>query len=145
MAIVMTHRETGNIKTVPTGFSWTTFFFGLIPAAIRGDAKWAGIMALTGLFTLGLAWLVWPFIYNGLYRADLVKKGWSATEASSFEDDFDRQRGSGDSFGDDDPIARYLAKKAADERQLALAGGGSFDPDPPHPAGPTIRTFGRKQ
>ena len=72
---VMLKNEAGLSKEVKVGFSWTTFFFGFIPALIRGDLKWAIIMfllsAVVGSFTFGVgAWVVWivfSFIYNKIY------------------------------------------------------------------------------
>mgnify|MGYP000750606377 CR=1 FL=1 len=77
MAAVLTNRFTGETRVVPTGFSWTTFFFGPFPALFRGDVMWAAVMAGTAFLTMGLAWLVWPFVYNGLHLNRLVAKGFA--------------------------------------------------------------------
>ena len=75
MSVMMTHQITGEQRLAPTGFSWTTLFFGPFPALFRGDILWAVIMAGTALITVGFAWLVWPFLYNGLYQKRLCDKG----------------------------------------------------------------------
>ncbi|MFC9539500.1 DUF2628 domain-containing protein [Lysinibacillus sp. NPDC056959] len=75
----------GLIKEVKVGFSWTTFFFGFIPALFRGDLKWAIIMLILemvfGTFTFGLgAWItgiVFSFIYNKIYIKELIEKGYA--------------------------------------------------------------------
>lgn len=75
----------GVIKEVKVGFSWTTFFFGFIPALFRGDLKWALIMFILqvvfGTFTFGLGsaviGLVFSFIYNKLHIKELIEKGYS--------------------------------------------------------------------
>ncbi|MDL4843262.1 DUF2628 domain-containing protein [Aquibacillus rhizosphaerae] len=77
-------NEAGITKKVKIGFSWTTFFFGFIPALIRGDLKWAVIMfllaAVAGAFTFGVgAWipgLIFSFVYNKLYIKELLEKGY---------------------------------------------------------------------
>ncbi|HWI49942.1 MAG TPA: DUF2628 domain-containing protein [Rummeliibacillus sp.] len=77
-------NDSGLTKEVKIGFSWTTFFFGFIPALFRGDLKWAAIMfilaAVAGVITAGFgAWipgLVFSFIYNKLYIKDLIEKGY---------------------------------------------------------------------
>lgn len=86
MKVVLKH-DTGLVKEVKVGFSWTTFFFGLFVPLIRGDFKWAGIMlllsVLAGALTLGIGsfvvGIVFAFIYNKLYIRDLVEKGYKAT------------------------------------------------------------------
>ena len=80
----------GVVKEVKVGFSWTTFFFGFIPALIRGDLKWALIMVLlagvAGVFTLGVgAWIpgiIFSFIYNKIYIKNLMEKGYTPESES---------------------------------------------------------------
>ena len=75
----------GVVKEVPTGFSWTTLFFGRLPALLRGDLKWGAIQiivnVLVGLFTAGVGvivtWIVFAAIYNGRHEQDLRAAGWS--------------------------------------------------------------------
>ncbi|MBM7602369.1 hypothetical protein JOC75_000339 [Metabacillus crassostreae] len=77
-------NDAGVTKEVKIGFSWTTFFFGFIPALIRGDLKWAAIMFITavvaGAVTLGFgAWIpgiIFSFVYNKVYIKDLLEKGY---------------------------------------------------------------------
>ena len=73
MAAVTVYELNGARKSAPTGFSWTTFFFGFFPALLRGDLKWAAIILVSHIaaayLTLGLGnlilWIVFPCIYNG--------------------------------------------------------------------------------
>ena len=82
--IELRHSTTGVVKEAPTGYSWTTFFFGIFVPLLRGDLKWAVILLLlclaVGLCTAGIGvFLVTPifgFIYNKLYIKDLVEKGY---------------------------------------------------------------------
>jgi len=77
-------NDAGVTKEVKLGFSWTTFFFGFIPALIRGDLKWALIMFITAavasIFTLGFgAWIpgiIFSFVYNKIYIKELLEKGY---------------------------------------------------------------------
>lgn len=75
MSVLMTHQITGEQRLTPTGFSWTTLFFGPFPALFRGDLLWAMIMAGVAVLTVGFAWLVWPFVYNGIHQRRLCDKG----------------------------------------------------------------------
>ena len=83
MRAMLKHSQTGALKDVPLGFSWTTLFFGIFPALFRGDFKNALIMFLLALFTLNLSWLIMPFFYNKMYVTDLVSKGWMPADQMS--------------------------------------------------------------
>lgn len=80
-AIHFQHPLTGEMRTAPIGFSWTTLFFGLFPALFRSDWKWAIIMFLLSLATFGFTWLLFPFIYNKTYAKELIRKGFKAKGA----------------------------------------------------------------
>ena len=69
-------------KEAPVGFSWTTFFLGFFPALLRGDFKWTAIMFFAGLFTAGISWLVFPFIYNRLYITSMIESGYKVKNYS---------------------------------------------------------------
>lgn len=64
------------LKKVPLGFSWTTFFFGGFPALFRQD--WlVGILVIIGcMFTWGFVGIVMSFIYNKMYAKALFNKGY---------------------------------------------------------------------
>ena len=75
MAITL-RNEYGVIKIVPTGFSWTTFFFGFFVPLFRGDIKYFLIMLLLAIFTYGISYFIFPFFYNGIYLRNLLENGW---------------------------------------------------------------------
>ena len=77
-SIVFKNPNTGAIKEAPVGFSWTVFFFGFFPPLFRGDWKWAIIMFLIAMITMGLSGLVFMFIYNKLYIKELIGSGFKA-------------------------------------------------------------------
>jgi len=45
-AVVLRHRETGDLKTTLIGWSWTTLLFGFFVPIVRGDFKWAVLMII---------------------------------------------------------------------------------------------------
>lgn len=69
-------NQFGAMKQVKVGFSWTMLFFGFIVPLIRGDWKWCIVSLLISLVTCGIAWIVFPFIYNKIYIKDLIENGW---------------------------------------------------------------------
>ena len=81
-ATITFKSKTGIVKDAPVGFSWTTFFFGFFPALIRGDWLWAVIIFATSFVTLGVAALVFAFIYNRLYIQSLLKQGYKVKNYS---------------------------------------------------------------
>jgi len=80
----------GVTRNVPTGFSWTTLFFGALPALFRGDLKWAAIQIvvhfLVALATAGfgvvVTWIIFAVIYNARHEQDLKLAGWKERGAS---------------------------------------------------------------
>lgn len=88
-AVKMTHPTTGVVKTGYHGFSWTSFFFGGIPAILRGDLV-VGLLVLVvyialGIFTFSIGsfvvGLIWGLIYNKNYTQRLLEQGYQ------FDDD----------------------------------------------------------
>jgi len=78
--LVMENPNTGIIKKAPVGFSWTTFFFGALPALFRGDMKWFFIQLLIAMFTCGLSAIVFMFIYNKIFIKKLLEKGYKVRD-----------------------------------------------------------------
>lgn len=74
------HPETGIRKTAYVGFELGILFFGPLYPLFRGDFKWFFIMCAVDLFTLGLGFLIFPFIYNKIYLKELLKKGYRVSE-----------------------------------------------------------------
>ena len=89
--IILKHKESGLMKECVTGFSWTTFFFGMIVPLIRGDLKWAMILLALGLiigaFTLGIGAIivniVFAFVYNKIYIRNLMERGFIPADETS--------------------------------------------------------------
>jgi hypothetical protein len=74
--IMMQHPTLGIRKTGFYGFSWTTFFFGGLPALFRGDIIIGLIVIVLGLLTWWIAGIIWAFFYNKQYTLKLIEKGY---------------------------------------------------------------------
>lgn len=70
------------IKRAPVGFSWTTCFFGPLPALFRADWGNFWLIAVLTIFTGGLSNLYFMFVYNKMHIAHLVGEGFKAESAS---------------------------------------------------------------
>ena len=92
MKISLINNE-GVIKEVKLGFSWTTLFFGIFPALLRKDFKWAmimlGISITINLFLFGLGAMItgvlFAFIYNKIYIKNLLTNGYRPVYAAGRE------------------------------------------------------------
>ncbi len=84
--IALTHTN-GLHKEAFIGFSWTSLFFGFIPAIFRGD--FLGVVVYLFLafllitFTAGLGllpfWILWAIFYNKWHTRRLVERGYQIT------------------------------------------------------------------
>lgn len=89
--ITLKHKESGLVKNCVTGFSWTTFFFGLFVPLVRGDLKWAVILFALGMIigvpTFGIGAIgvhtVFAFIYNKIYIRNLMMRGFVPADDKS--------------------------------------------------------------
>ncbi len=100
-SVQMKQKETGIVKNGYYGFSWTSFFFGGLPALFRGDIAYglgvliAGILAAA--FSFGLLWLlvglIWAFIYNKNYTHRLLQSGYEFNDTPANVDDAKRALG----------------------------------------------------
>ena len=80
MTLVLRHPNTGIIKRVKVGFSWTYFFFSIFVPLFRGDLKWFILGAIICICTLGVGDIVLCFIYNRIYTVGLIEKGFRISE-----------------------------------------------------------------
>jgi hypothetical protein len=72
MKLTLYKPKTNITKTIPEGFSWTTFFFGILVMISR--SMWP--QALISFFTFGLANFYYIFTLNRIYRDKLLEEGW---------------------------------------------------------------------
>ena len=84
--IILQNPHSGIIKKAPVGFSWTTLFFGPLPALFRSDFKWFFIQLLCAL-PLGIGFPLFAFIYNKIYIKKCLEAGYKVkfVEGASVE------------------------------------------------------------
>ena len=82
------HHQSGVVKNGYFGFSWTSFFFGGIPALVRGDISGLAVLVcalVIAIPTLGLGalvvFIIWAFVYNKRYTIRLLEKGYVIDDA----------------------------------------------------------------
>lgn len=111
----ITLRRNGATRTIPTGYSWTTMFFGPFPSMLRGH--WPGVWAIVGLDfasllisggILSFADLAVIVIFarwwaghfrNGFLLNTLLADGWSVEDTPA---DFSEIVGAPDAVNDED-------------------------------------------
>ena len=64
------------VKKVSTGYSYKSLIFGWFYPIARGDYKGMWIQLLLCTVTIGLSWLITPFVYNKKYITRLIEKGY---------------------------------------------------------------------
>ncbi|WP_198289579.1 hypothetical protein [Paracoccus sp. N5] len=67
------------MREAPVGISWTTLFFGFIPALLRSDWVGAVIQLVIAFITFGLSGLIFMFLYNKMYLKRLLNEGFEVT------------------------------------------------------------------
>lgn len=76
MNITLHNKHTGAVAEAPTGFSWTSLFFGICVPAIRGDWSSFFKLLLLTIITLGIYHYVFCFKYNKDFIKALIMKGY---------------------------------------------------------------------
>jgi len=66
-------NNAGQQKVVKVGFSWTGLFFGILVPMVRGDWKGFFIWIIIDIVTVGIGWLIFPFVYNKSYIKRIIE------------------------------------------------------------------------
>lgn len=76
MAKLIKFQKGGAIELVKSGFSWPGLFFGCFHLVYRGMVAQFFLWFILAGLTLGIAWFIYPFIANSIYRKYLINHGW---------------------------------------------------------------------
>lgn len=74
--VMLKDPKTGIIKKGFFGFSWTTLFFGGLPAICRGDLVVGILITIASFFTGWIVAIIWAFVYNKRYTLGLIQQGY---------------------------------------------------------------------
>jgi hypothetical protein len=80
--ITFENPKTGSVKEAPIGFSWTTLFFGPLPALFRGHIGVGLAILVIAFITSCISNLVFCFIYNKMYVKHLLSQGFKMVDSS---------------------------------------------------------------
>lgn len=70
-------NQSGVLREVKVGFSWTIFFFGGIPFLFRGMPLHGVAFIIAGLITFGFSNLILSFIGNKMTAKYYLENGYS--------------------------------------------------------------------
>lgn len=97
----LVHGASGLTKTGYYGFSWTTLFFGFLPALFRAD--WitflggVAIYIILAFITWGIgavvASIAWAFMYNRYYTRKLIERGYRLADTDPVNAEAERRLG----------------------------------------------------
>jgi hypothetical protein len=79
--VMLKHPANGIVRKGFFGFSWTTFFFGGLPALFRGDILVGLVSMIASMLTFGLAGIIWAFFYNKHYTLKLIEAGYEFADS----------------------------------------------------------------
>lgn len=74
------HPLNGSSIDVYEGFSWPCFFAGVFWFLVKGMLVMAILAFLLAFVTVGISWLVFPFVANKVHFDQLLKRGYLTRE-----------------------------------------------------------------
>lgn len=69
------NERTGEYRDIPTGFSFTTLFFGPFPMLFRGEIGYFFLVGILAILTGWLSSIFFAFVINGMCKRKLLEKG----------------------------------------------------------------------
>lgn len=73
--MIYTNERTGQYRDVPTGFSFTTLFFGPFPMLFRGETGYFFLQLILSIVTMGISHIFFAFAINGMCERKLQQDG----------------------------------------------------------------------
>lgn len=69
------NERTGEYRDIPTGFSFTTLFFGPLPMLFRGEIGYFFLVGILAILTGWLSSIFFAFVINGMCKRKLLERG----------------------------------------------------------------------
>ena len=138
--IALRNPETDLTATSYSGFSWTTLFFGAIPALFRGDFITFLIIAAIDFILAGATFMigaiffniVWAFFYNSFHARSLISKGYM-TEGAIAQKEAAKTEAATQHHAEEDRRQADLADAIARGDAQAIAAQRNGPPTPATP------------
>jgi hypothetical protein len=73
MILTFRNEQIGMTRQSVFGFSWTTLFFGILPALVRRHWVGAAVQLFAALITFGISFFIFPFFYNKWHCKQLTE------------------------------------------------------------------------
>jgi len=83
--VPLKHTESGLTKKGFYGYCWTYFLFGAFVPIFRGEIGIGLLHFIFTTLTLGLFWLVMPFLYNKQYTNRLLTGGFKISDEDAID------------------------------------------------------------
>jgi hypothetical protein len=81
--IMLKHPQTGVVTRGYYGFSWTTLFFGGLPALFRGDWILGLVLIVLQFLTWGVSGIIAAFVYNKYFTIKLIERGYQLADSDA--------------------------------------------------------------
>jgi hypothetical protein len=80
---MLKHPRSGIVAKGYYGFSWTTLFFGGLPALCRSDWLMGLILIVLQFLTCGISGIIAAFVYNKYYTLKLIERGYELADSDA--------------------------------------------------------------
>jgi len=81
--VMLKHPQTGIVAKGYYGFSWTTLFFGGLPALFRSDWVLGLVLIVLQFLTWGISGIIAAFVYNRYYTLKLIERGYQLADGDA--------------------------------------------------------------
>jgi hypothetical protein len=81
--VMLKHPQSGIVTKGYYGFSWTTLFFGGLPALVRSDWVMGLVLIVLQFLTWGISGIIAAFVYNKYFTLKLIERGYQLADSDA--------------------------------------------------------------